>query len=264
MHIGNDGCGVAGKRLAARSDEHQLAAPAAHAGLWEFGVVVGDDELDAKFAGKAQLGILEELYGLQELLASGKKFFAIGKSPTVVLDVSKLDAGSGGRFREGEHFRELIEIAAVDDEIEREGDAAGFEPIEDAKFLLVRVSVGDFGGGFGPGALEAELEMIESGGDQGIQAGFVERDAGGDEIYIQAGRAGGFDEFNEIGASKWLAAGKIHLKYTGFLSFAENAGPLFGCEFKIAGCQLPRIRAVDTMERTAMGKFGDEGEGIGK
>jgi len=42
--------------------------------------------------------------------------------------------GCGGRLGNGEHFVHLMKIAAVQNEIERDGDAAGFEPIEDRIF----------------------------------------------------------------------------------------------------------------------------------
>src|SRR5260370_42584464 len=52
---GNDLRGVAWERIAAWGDEHQLAAPAAHAGLGIFFVVIRDDVLDANSALKAFL-----------------------------------------------------------------------------------------------------------------------------------------------------------------------------------------------------------------
>src|SRR6266481_3335933 len=47
--------GVAWERIAAWGDEHQLEAPAAHAGLGIFCVVIRDDVLDANSALKAFL-----------------------------------------------------------------------------------------------------------------------------------------------------------------------------------------------------------------
>jgi len=51
---------------------------------------------------------------------------------------------------------------AVNDEVECDGDAVAFEPLEDAQFLRVRFSARDFLGDFFSSALEAELKMIEA------------------------------------------------------------------------------------------------------
>ncbi len=50
LQAGNHRRGMAGKRITARSNEHEFAAPAANARLGEFGVVVGHDENDASLA----------------------------------------------------------------------------------------------------------------------------------------------------------------------------------------------------------------------
>jgi hypothetical protein len=79
--------------------------------------------------------------------------------------MGEFDAGSGGVFGDGQHFFELIEIFAMYHEVESDADAARFQPIEDAEFLCVSLAAADFVGGVFAGALEAELKMIEAGGD---------------------------------------------------------------------------------------------------
>src|SRR6266853_405821 len=66
---GNDLRGMAGKRIAAQRDQHQLAAPAAHAGLGVFRVIIGDDVFDANPALKALLFALDERERLIQLYA---------------------------------------------------------------------------------------------------------------------------------------------------------------------------------------------------
>ncbi len=156
---------MAGKRFAVGRDQHYFARPAAHAGFGKFCVVVGDYVFDADFAAQTVLRVLEKFQGVRELFAGGKKLLAIGEGPTVILDVSEFDAGSGGVFGDGQHFFELIEIFAMHYEIERDGYAARLQPIEDAEFLSVRFAAADLAGGFFARALEAELEVIEAGCD---------------------------------------------------------------------------------------------------
>ena len=71
---------------------------------------------------------------------------------------------------------------------------------------------GDFRGGFFAGALEAELEVIEAGFDEFAEARFVERQAGGDEVDVEAGGASGADEIEDVGAGERFAAGEVGLQ----------------------------------------------------
>ncbi len=182
----NDFRGVAWKRFAGRRDQHELASPAAHAGLGKFRVIIGDDVFDANFSAEAFLRALEKFDGIRELLARRQKMLAIGESPAVVLHMGKFHARRAGGFRECQHFRELLDVAPVDHEVEGDGDAASFQPFERAKLLRVGFRAGDFRCDFLARALEAELQMIEAGSEERVELGFVEGKAGGDEIDVQA------------------------------------------------------------------------------
>ena len=129
MHAGNDCGGVAGKSLALRCDQHDFASPTAHAGLGEFCIIVRDNIFDADLAAQAFFCGFYFCEKCVELSARRQKKFAIRKSPAVILHVGKFDARCRGRLGDGEHFVRLVKIAAVQDEIERDGDAAAFEPI---------------------------------------------------------------------------------------------------------------------------------------
>ena len=231
LQAGNYFCGVAGKRFAVWRDQHEFAAPAAHAGFGIFRVVVGDDRFDANFSAQAFFGAFDDFERLIELLARGQQAFAIGEGPAVVLHVGEFDAGGARGFGDLQHFFDLIDVAAVNDEIERDRDADFFQPFEDAEFLCVGFCAGDFFGGFFAGTLEAELEVIEAGFDEFREACFVERHAGGDQVYVEAGGAGGADEFEDVGAGERFAAGEVGLQDAERGGFLEDAGPVFGGEF---------------------------------
>jgi hypothetical protein len=147
----------------------------------------------------------------------------------------------------------LIDVAAVNHEVECDSDAMVLEPFEDAEFMGVSFGAGDFVGGFFLGSLKAQLKVIQAGLDESFEARFVERQAGCDEIYVQAGSARGTDELEDVRASKGFAAGEIGLKDAERSGFAEDAGPLFCGEFYAAGLKLERIGAVDAVERAAVG-----------
>ena len=68
----------------------------------------------------------------------------------------------------------------MDDEVEGDGDAILLEPFKDAKFLRVRLGAGDFVGDIFARSLEAELDVIETGFNEGGEFCFVEWQARGD------------------------------------------------------------------------------------
>ncbi len=251
---GNDLRGVAGKRIPAWRDQHQLAAPATHAGLGIFCVVIGDDVFDANPAFQPLLFAFDDGNGMIQLFACRQKIFAV---------VGEFDARRTGRLREGHHFFELIDVATVDDKIERNGDAMLPEPIEDAELLSVGLGAGNFVGGLFARTLKAELDVIETGCYQSGELRFIQGQTRGDEIDVQARRARGTHEFDDIRADERFAAGKIGLKDTGFGGFFEDAGPDFGGELVGAGLHFERIGTVYAMKGAAVGEFCDECQRIG-
>jgi hypothetical protein len=68
------------------------------------------------------------------------------------------------------------------------------------------------------------------------------------------------DEFGEVGAGERFTARKVKLHHPCGSGFAKDATPDFGCQFFGTLHKFTRIRAVDTMQRAAMGQFGDESE----
>ncbi len=249
MQARNDLGRMAWKRVAVWRDEHQLLPPSPHARLRILRVIIGHNEFDVDFAAQAFFGALQKFDGAIQLLARGKKILAVGKSPAVILHVGKFDPAGAGRFGERQHFRKLIDVAAVNDEIQRQGHAAPLEPFEDAEFLGVRFRAGEFIGGFFGSALKTQLNMIEARLDDLVEPRFVEGNPGGDEVDVQSGLAGGADEFHNIGAGQRLAAGKINLQNSRFGGFAEHARPNLGGKFVRSRFQFKGIRAVDTMQR---------------
>ncbi len=225
---------MTGKRGAVGRDEHELASPAADAGLGEFRVVIRNNKDKAGFAFEALFGFLERFNAIVELRAGGKQMRAIGEGVAVILHAGKFDAAGRVFFNDGEHFFQFVNVLAVNHKIQGEADAVGFQPVEDAEFLRVSGGAGDFAGGFFAGTLEAELEMVEAGGDESGEFGFVERKAAGDEADVESSFAGGADEGDDVGAGERFAAGEIGLEDAEFDGFAEEAGPGFGGEFGVA------------------------------
>ena len=95
--------------------------------------------------------------------------------------------------------------------------------------------------------------MIEAGLDESFEAGFIERQPGGDEIDVESGGARGADEIEDIRAGERFAAGEVGLQDAESGSLAKDAGPVFSGQFETAGLKFERIRAVDAVQRAAMG-----------
>jgi hypothetical protein len=108
--------------------------------------------------------------------------------------------------------------------------------------------------------LKTELEVVEAGGDEFVQAYFIERKAGSDEVDIESSGPRGLDEFSEVGAGERFAAGEVELHDAGGSGLGKNARPYLGGKLFAPSGEFARVGAVDAMERTAVGEFGDKGE----
>ena len=105
----------------------------------------------------------------------------------------------------------------------------------------MRLRAGNVVGRFLARALEAELEMIESGMHQGFELGFVQWEARSYEADVEASGARAADEVNDVRPRERLAAGEVGLENTSFRSFLEHARPNFRRKFVRARLQLQWI-----------------------
>src|SRR5882672_1632645 len=177
---------MARKRATVRCNQHDFASPTSHAGLRVLSVVIRHDVLDADFAAQTFLCGFYFCHKFVELPAAWQQKIAICKTPAIVLDVRKFDAGRGGRLGDGQHRIHLVKIVAMQDEIQGDADSPGFEPLEDAKLLSVRFCSRDVFGDAFRSSLKTQLKMVETGSDEGIEPRFVERQAGSDEADVES------------------------------------------------------------------------------
>src|SRR5262249_49760690 len=157
-----------------------------------------------------------------------------------------------------------MKVLAVNDKVQRDCDATGFEPIEDAEFLRMGFGVGDFGSDAFFGSLKTELKMVETFRDQRIQFAFIERQAGTDQVDVKPCGPSGLDNLDYIGTNQRFAAREINLHNAEGGSLAEDARPVFSGEFILARHEFERIRAVDAVKRATVREFSDESERVGR
>src|SRR5882762_3701852 len=106
--------------------------------------------------------------------------------------------------------------------------------------------------------------MIEARFHEGGEFRLVEWKAAGDEADVEAGDAGGVDEFDDVGAGQRFATGEIDLQDAGLGRFLNHAHPGLRGKLRFAFGKLQRVGAIDAVQRAAVGEFGDESEGCGK
>ena len=155
---------------------------------------------------------------------------------------------------------ELIDVAAVDDEIQRYGDTATLEPIENAELVRVRFRARDFIGRPFVGALKTQLHVIETRFDEPVEPRLVQRKPGRNHADIESCPASCTHQLLKIGAGQRLATGEINLQDARFAGFAEHPRPDFGREFACAMPQFHGIRTIHAVEWASMSDLGDDGE----
>jgi len=162
-------------------------------------------------------------------------------------------------FDERDHFFQMVEVLPVHDEIHGESD---FVLANDARqFNLVRV---DFGSGDPvcgvlAGILEAELNVIQTGGDQSLHSRLRQADAGGDQIGIESGGTRAGDKFSQIWPCQRFAAREVRVQHSELARLRENALPLPRGKFGVRAGHLQWVGAIDAVQRAAVRDFGDEG-----
>src|SRR6185312_3209783 len=106
--------------------------------------------------------------------------------------------------------------------------------------------------------LEGELDVIQPGLLQRLQARLRESDAGGDEVGIEAEAVRGTDDGLEVLAHERLAAREPELHRSQRPRLFQDAQPLAGLELAADAAEVGRVVAEDAMQRTAIGELQKE------
>src|SRR5438309_9410218 len=105
------------------------------------------------------------------------------------------------------------------------------DQFEDAEFLPMGLRAGDFVRDFFPRALEAELDVVKPGSDEAREFRFIKRQAGSDQIDVQAGGASCTNKIDNVGAGEGFAASEVGLEDAELGGFLKDARPGLGGEF---------------------------------
>ena len=130
-------------------DDDDLAAPAAHAGLWCIGVVVGRDEVDDELPRQPGPRVGDDRDGGVELIPRRHQRGAVGERPAVILDMRDLDAAGAQFKRQFDEAPGIVNIGAVQRRVQREGQAEVDGPRRDVALALKSRIATDRVGGSG-------------------------------------------------------------------------------------------------------------------
>jgi hypothetical protein len=123
---------------------------------------------------------------------------------------------------------EMMQVLAVNDEIEGEWQPGVAHKPGDLELagMASRESADTIAALF-IAILDAELDMIEAGGDERIEALGIQQNTRCDEIGIKPGAMGLADKIGQIAACGRLAAGEMDLQHAEGSRFGDNPTPLF-------------------------------------
>src|SRR2546430_9029034 len=186
--------------------------------------------------------------------------WAYVKRLAVELRVRKLDALGNERFRQQDEIAHLVEVLAVQHHVDGEREAELLGPAVGGELVAVGRGAGDVVGELFVRRLDADLDVVEPGAPQRGEAVLRQAVSRRDERRVEPDLVCCRDELFEIGAQQRLAAREAELEYAQRLGLAEHAAPVLGAELvaKPAPGELQRVRAVGTLQRTAIGQLREE------
>ena len=143
-------------------------APAAHAGLWAPGVVIGHHRIDHQPAGVARPAMASmSCQRAVDLLPRRHQRGTVAQGPAVILRVGDLDAPGAQRGREIDQFAHPSDVGAVDDGVDRQRHVQAGDSLGEAQLAGVSAVVAsDAVGGDGVGILDRQLDVVQAGGLQ--------------------------------------------------------------------------------------------------
>ena len=189
----------------------------------------------------------------------GRERLPVGERPAEVLGVGQLEA-SGAEMLLGQRHElaDAGDVAAVEDDVERERQPQGRRRGRGFHLRLEVVAPGNPGGAVRVAVLDGELQAVEPRGRQAGQARRVGRDAAGDEVDVEVALPGRRHQRLQILAHQRLAAGQVDLHDAERGGLGEDARPVVGRQLRVVARKLQRVGAVRTRERTAVGQLGDQ------
>ncbi len=152
---------------------------------------------------------------------------AVLQGPAVVLHVGNFKPIRGKLLRHGDELFQAIEVHAMNDKIDGEGERKFPDHGNQGQLESVCARAGYVVGSGCILILKTELEMFEPGLDQSGKTIFLQPDARGNHVDVKPGVAGRRDQFNQIRANQRLASREMKMQHTQLPGLPEDSLPVF-------------------------------------
>ena len=225
LEPGDRRCRLAGQHIAVRSHHDRRPAPAAHAGLRQVLIEVGEHPEDVDLRAHPVAEALDRCLRAAELLPRWQERLLVWHCPAVVLGVGELEPLRPEIECEIEQLLDPVEVMAVQDAVDRQREIELPREPRGRDLLLERSVSGDAVVLLGVRALDRDLHVVESGRLQRLRALAREVDAGRDERRVEAGVARRRAELDQVAAQHRLAASERELENAEGARLPERAVP---------------------------------------
>ncbi len=263
-HSGDRRCRVAGQHPAGGIDVDKVSAPAAHAGLRQPGVIIGDDIIDDEAAGMRSPAPPRRRRSPLAVGPARQQRGPVDERPAVVLDVGDLDASGAERQRECDHALDAGGFAAVDDGVDGQRQPCGGDRLRGGELLCMRALRGRRCARRAAESVSWKLSWTWSRPASARRAASAspQQHARGDQVGVEAGRGRRPHQVRKVRSRRRLAAGEA-APAGRRASAASRQHPLPFRRRKLAARRLQRQRvgAVDAAHRAAMRDLGEERQG---
>jgi hypothetical protein len=214
-------------------------------------VPVGQDEDDLHLAVEAALGGEGGLAGALDLRLRRQERLDVGVGPRHELHVRELEAIRRELLGHGDDRLDVIEVRAVQDDVQGEREAELLDPAGDPHLGVERREARDGIRRGTVGVLDAQLHVVDRR-REALEARAAEGDAARDEVHVKAERAGMRGDGLEVGAGEGLAAGQVKLHDAKPSGFVEHTNPVGRLQLVVAAHEGHRVGAVRTRQRATV------------
>jgi hypothetical protein len=193
-------------------------------------VVIRHHEKNAHSVADAFPVLVGDALGTLDLLTRRQQFGSVQVGPGVVLRVGQFQVVRVQRDRHLDDLADVVDVEPVDDAVEDHGPAMALDHAR--HFLLeiecprVRKEIVQFARGI----LERQLDVVEPAALEFRNAPFVQADAGGEQIGVEAQPMGFRNQNLQVVPCHRLAAGKAALDAAGRTRFPQHPEPVVGAQ----------------------------------
>src|SRR5262245_15534347 len=155
-----------------------------------------------------------------------------------------------------DHVADALDVGTMNDNIDGERQLQLHDRMGQLAFAGKGASIAsDVVGGLRIGVLDRDLDVIKPGLAQLGESPGGEANAGGDQIGVEAGEAGGGRDVDEIAPRRRLPAGEMSLQHAERSRLVKDPKPRPKVKLLLTRLERERIRAIRTSERAAVGQL---------